>query len=1003
MNLGKNISAYLNRLPIAKKVQSIYVPPAIIIAVFVAAFLISDIRQISNANKIKDFIQLALTLDGVAHNFAVERGLTAGFLGSKGQKGQEKVAKQREKANAAKSKFLTYIEEQGSNIPAEIKPQLSSLTQQLQKIDTLRKQVNNLDTSGNPFLTYSTINKTALDTISYLTLLITDHKVINQLEKLNALLWLKERAGQERGALNGVFASGKFNASKISAIKVYYADQQTKMDAIKRYMSTEEFKAFNAKLEDENGRSVSKFRDAFLQAVKTGETTINANSADWFAAATGRIKNIKGTADTTAEAIASKANTLIVSAWVKLVTTLSLSLLAGGALHYFSMLIISQLTQNIQKITNGLNKVAREKQFANQIQVNSQDELSEAAGAFNQLMTQLQLAIEDVNTVMSNVAKGDFASRIQKSYEGDLQQLKLSVNHSAEKVETTMSALEDVMEALERGDFSARMSNNIEGKFKRKVDSAMEKTESAMTEVATTMAKMSEGDFSHRITLPLNGTLEDLKQGVNSSMQSIENAIKDISKAVLEQKNGNFSWKITNEYQGDINTLTVTINDSMSSIDNAIQQISEVITHFRYGELSHRIQSELPGDLGTMKNSINSSLDELNNAINEIVSVASSQRNGELNAKIVGSYRGELNVLKGTLNDTGATIENIVTQISETMGCVQKGDFSQRLNYEAGGSFAELKQMINASLESLQGAISDITTITNAQTSGELFKKMRGDHKGELQNISNSVNKTMDTLSNIVQEIQVSSEQTTNMSKEQSMAITDMARRTEAQASSLEEISSNMSSIRDNVENTENDCQAMAGIIQEINMKTEKTVDILSKTVSSMTDMRTSSQEISKITNLIDEIAFQTNLLALNAAVEAARAGETGRGFAVVAGEVRNLAQRSADAAKGIKELISEMLENVENSFNMGQQSNEDIKGIVSHVLQSSDMMHKVQQAASQQSQSIHEVFSAIGALDNMTQENAAMVEQTTAASRSIEEQIRNVHGKLQFFKLRQA
>lgn len=212
----------------------------------------------------------------------------------------------------------------------------------------------------------------------------------------------------------------------------------------------------------------------------------------------------------------------------------------------------------------------------------------------------------------------------------------------------------------------------------------------------------------------------------------------------------------------------------------------------------------------------------------------------------------------------------------------------------------------------------------------------------------------------------------------------DLARRTEQQAASLEEASAAMTTLAATVKNAADDAAHMHDSVQQAHGEARKGGEVVSEAVSAMNDIHNSAQEIGKIISVIDGIAFQTNLLALNAGVEAARAGDAGRGFAVVATEVRALAQRTADAARDIKELISASSVQVERGVNLVGQTGETFSTIVDQVGHVAELASSIASMAHGQAESIDQVRETVREMDTMTQQNAAMVEEATAAARSL-------------------
>ena len=255
-------------------------------------------------------------------------------------------------------------------------------------------------------------------------------------------------------------------------------------------------------------------------------------------------------------------------------------------------------------------------------------------------------------------------------------------------------------------------------------------------------------------------------------------------------------------------------------------------------------------------------------------------------------------------------------------------------------------------------------------------------------------------LANMVSEIKTSAETIKVASAEISSGNADLSSRTEAQASSLEETASSMKYLTDTVrQNADNARQAnqLVGTAAEVAIKGGAVVN---EVVSTMSDINASSKKIVDIIAVIDGIAFQTNILALNAAVEAARAGEQGRGFAVVASEVRNLAQRSAAAAKEIKGLIGDSVDKVKLGSALVDQAGKTMDEIVVSVKRVTDIMTEITVASQEQSTGIQEINQAVAQMDDMTQQNSALVEQAAAAAESMNEQAGSLTQSLEVFKL---
>ncbi len=267
---------------------------------------------------------------------------------------------------------------------------------------------------------------------------------------------------------------------------------------------------------------------------------------------------------------------------------------------------------------------------------------------------------------------------------------------------------------------------------------------------------------------------------------------------------------------------------------------------------------------------------------------------------------------------------------------------------------------------------------------GDLSQRISQSFPEDFERLRQDFNRSMDTLEQAISQVIVSTGAVDGGSREISSASDDLARRTEQQAASLEETAAALDEVTATIRQTaENASEAQKAAAVSRAMVGQSSA-VATEAMTAMERIDTSSQKIGQIITVIDEIAFQTNLLALNAGVEAARAGEAGRGFAVVAQEVRALAQRSADAAKEIKALVTESSDSVQNGVGLVVRVGEELAGVVDHFGRIEDLVSTIASAAQQQATGLAEVNTAVGQMDHVTQQNAAMVEQTTAASHSL-------------------
>ncbi|MFO1403814.1 MAG: methyl-accepting chemotaxis protein [Azonexus sp.] len=342
----------------------------------------------------------------------------------------------------------------------------------------------------------------------------------------------------------------------------------------------------------------------------------------------------------------------------------------------------------------------------------------------------------------------------------------------------------------------------------------------------------------------------------------------------------------------------------------------------------------------------------------------------------------------------------IESEVSGIIEAAVAGDFNQRLDTGAmAGFFRKLSMGINDLLDANSRALTDVAAMLNRLSEGDLSSKIETDYRGMLGQLKNDANATVDNLQDIVGQIKGATEAINTAAKEIASGNQDLSSRTEEQASSLEETASSMEQLTSTVkQNADNARQAneLAGTAQEVAVRGG---EVVGQVVQTMSSIHQSSAKIADIIGVIDGIAFQTNILALNAAVEAARAGEQGRGFAVVATEVRNLAQRSAAAAKEIKGLISDSVERVEAGNRQVEQAGRTMEEVVDAIKRVAKIMADISSASREQSSGIEQVSLAVSQMDEVTQQNAALVEEAAAAAESLEEQAHALSSAVSVFR----
>ncbi|MEN9461257.1 MAG: hypothetical protein RIS84_1277 [Pseudomonadota bacterium] len=368
-------------------------------------------------------------------------------------------------------------------------------------------------------------------------------------------------------------------------------------------------------------------------------------------------------------------------------------------------------------------------------------------------------------------------------------------------------------------------------------------------------------------------------------------------------------------------------------------------------------------------------------------------------APVINAHGERLGVVKELNN---RTIEVATEQeINVVTHAASQGDFEQRLGLnDKRGFFKNISESLNQIMDLNQLAVKDMMRVIGALAKGDLTQVIVNEYRGAFLQLKNDTNTTVKKLTEVMALIQETSDAVSQAAEELSVGNLSLSQRTEQQAAALQETAASIEEMTSTVQQNAESAKQANTLASNARQQAQEGGEIVNSAVSAMLAINESSKRVSDIVSVIDEIAFQTNLLALNAAVEAARAGEQGRGFAVVAAEVRNLAQRSAAAAKEIKVLIQDSVHKVEDGTRLVNQSGQTLQQIMVAVKKVSDIIAEIAAASQEQSAGIHQVNKAIGQMDQMTQQNSSLVEAAANSSEAMRDQAQKLKQHVAFFNI---
>ena len=566
----------------------------------------------------------------------------------------------------------------------------------------------------------------------------------------------------------------------------------------------------------------------------------------------------------------------------------------------------------------------------------------------------------------------------------------------------------DVVKAYARGDFSVMM-DRMPGK-KAMITAAIDEARASFREVAQNkidadrfqeaLMKMrrlhDEGWIDETIdAASMGGSFVEIARLVNELVAAhiaVKMRVVDVVEAYAR---GDFSVDM-DRLPGKKATITAAMDRAKESFADVARNkvgaehfqaaLVEMRRQHAEGWIDERI------DVDTMDGSYVDAARTLNDLVDShikvkmrVVEVVQAYARGDFTVEIE-RYPGKKGTITAAIDAVKESFEQLSTDIVMLAQSAACGDFSKR-GEVTGREFAfrEMVENLNTLMETADNGLSEVARVLSALARGDLTERIVNEYAGTFGQLKNDANETVAGLTSLVVQIKQSVEKVATATREISAGNTDLSSRTEEQAASLEETAASVEEFTATVrQNAENAGQANR-LAMDASATAVKGGNVVGQVVAMMESVNDSSRKVVDIIGVIDGIAFQTNLLALNAAVEAARAGEHGRGFAVVAEEVRNLAKRSAAAAKEVKTLINDSVEKVGNGSRLVNEAGATMVEIVTAVRSVNDIMAEIAAASKEQYAGIEQVNQAVAQMEQVTQQNAALVEEAAAYAASLD------------------
>ena len=495
--------------------------------------------------------------------------------------------------------------------------------------------------------------------------------------------------------------------------------------------------------------------------------------------------------------------------------------------------------------------------------------------------------------------------------------------------------------------------------------------------------RISKGDIPQKITDVYNGDFNEIKNNLNACIDVMNGLLEETGKLIEATKEGKLDTRgNADTFAGGWGKLVKGINDLIDAFVAPINVTAEYVDRISKGDIPQKITDTYHGDFNEIKNNLNQAIDAVTELVKDAMMLSKAAVDGKLDTRADASkHQGDFAAIVKGVNDTLDAVIGPLNVAAEYVDRISKGDIPSKITDNYNGDFNAIKNNLNVLID----AMDTITTAAQEIATGNLMITI--EERSAQDRLMQALKKMVADLTTIAVDVQSAANQVATGSGEMSSSAEEMAQSANEQSASVEQVSSSMEEMNSSVVQNADNAKQTAAISIKASKDAQEGGVAVAETVKAM-------KSIAEKIAVIEDIAAQTNMLALNAAIEAARAGDHGKGFAVVAGEVRNLAERSGNAAKEINNLSVQSVEVAERAGRL-------IEEIVPQIQKTAELVQEINASSAEQANGIAQVTQAVEQLDKGIQQSAAATEEMASTTEELLSQAEQLQQSASFFKVK--